>query len=143
MKTFIRLDTVGHWLGTEHISSMRGDGERFESGVSCYEFDARYMSDLYNYWINTACIDRNDVSNMQVTIFEGYKVGEGFELEDCAVCERTIAEIQAMPLYDKWKELEERFYDDEYTDCCSELEYIEEHAQEIMQLLNEMMEESK
>lgn len=134
MEKFIRLDQKGHWRGTEHRSMLADptetyieyddDGEfevsggKWESGISCYHLgdDVAYAIDrLRWYWMNVAMMkDASDYAGMQVTIFEGERIGEGSDGEDTATCSRTIAEFDAEPFMEQiiktWKQME---YDEE------------------------------
>lgn len=142
MSKFIRLDMISHWRGTEHISSFAyyGEGEQvFEDGISCYPFKEEYMGNLASYWFEFGSITESDARNMQITVFEGERVGDGSELEDVAICTKTIAEVPALPLYEKWIELKERFYDDMETDAYDEYDYIEENGKEVFELIESMI----
>lgn len=113
---FIRLDMKGHWRGKDHVSSSQGMGddfpELFHKGISCYSLkDQAYALDkLRWYWFQVAMIKEKELENMQVTIFEGEKVGEGPDWEDLATCERTIKEFDAkdfmLRIQDAWEEKE-------------------------------------
>lgn len=121
MTRFIRLDMKGHWKGTEHCSTFAddpefwGDETDWEDGISCYKLDgdqAYALENLRYYWMDIVRKRSvEDYKNMQVTIFEGIKVGEGSELEDLAECTKTISESEAtelmsliMDAYDKLQE---------------------------------------
>ena len=137
MPIFIRLDRIGHWRGTEHVSSLLGMAEetRFEGGVSCYPFDASGLASLYKYWYYTASFRLEDTDDFQVTIFEGNEVGMGSDWEVVAEVTKTIAKIPSKPLYLKWTELVERYYEDEETTADSEVAYLEQHADELLDVL--------
>ena len=133
MKKFIRLDMKGHWRGREHISSVQGMGEEYgtwEKGISCYCLDdqAYALDSLREYWFETASIREKDLESMQVTIFEGYKIGMGSDWEDIATCERTIAEFEAkeLMLYIKelWelKEWDQEISEEEYEEKLRQIE---------------------
>ena len=134
MKKFIRLDMKGHWRGREHISSVQGMGEEyeelFEKGISCYCLDDQPLAldSLREYWFETASVTEKDLENMQVTIFEGYKVGMGSDWEDLATCERTIAEFDAkdlmMHIQELWelKEWDEEISEEEYEEKLKQIE---------------------
>lgn len=142
LKLFIRLDQKGEWRGVEYISSMLGMAEEtyFEEGISCYIFDEDCVASLYHYWIDVASMDRSDAEDMQITIFEGNKFSRtGSNHEDLADCERTVLEIDVMPLYEKWKMIEDLYYDDMETDAYDVAEYIEENDNGIYQWLKEMI----
>src|SRR5690606_15601884 len=84
-------------------SSVQGMGEEYgtwEKGISCYCLDdqAYALDSLREYWFDIACIRKKDLEKMQVTIFEGYKIGMGSDWEDIATCERTLAELYAFEL---------------------------------------------
>lgn len=118
LQKFIRLDTKGHWKGIEHVSSIQGQAgncvcfeehcicganESWESGVSCYEIREYDLlstfEDLLGYWTKIASLkDVEDFRGMQVTVFEGRKVGHGADGEDTAECVRTLSEIDAQPI---------------------------------------------
>lgn len=116
MKKFIRLDMKGHWRGKDHVSSVCGMGDEFEGmfekGISCYCLDdqAYALDQLRRYWFDIARVTEDDLENMQVTIFEGEKVGMGSDWEDLATCERTINEFDAkdfmLRIQDAWEEKE-------------------------------------
>jgi len=155
MKTFIRLDQVGHWRGTEHVSSFLGTGDEienlnsdaellgvpgevyFEDGISCYEFDGEGIANLYNYWcIFVGLNEVHLIENMQVTIFKGEFVGWGTDNECLATCTETVKEFPAKVLFDKWMEMKQRWFDDEETTAANVKEYIAEHAQEMIDFIN-------
>ncbi|HSH24975.1 MAG TPA: hypothetical protein VLA13_05500 [Massilibacterium sp.] len=114
---FIRIDTKGEWMGTEHKSSLAGVEEHgvWEEGISCYDLEdqAEALKELLDYWTDIAMMtDAKDYANMQITIFEGEELeDQGSDWEQMAVCERTIAEIEAQPIMEKILEpyLEEQF----------------------------------
>lgn len=106
MDIFIRLDRKGEWRGTEHRSSVCGLGEEFENlwedGISCYYLDpddlATTVEELRSYWMDVAMLDSpEDYEDFQVTVFRGEKVGNGHDWEDLAICEETLAELEARP----------------------------------------------
>jgi hypothetical protein len=118
MEKFIRLDMKGHWKGTDHRSSFQGVAEEgyWEKGVSCFSLsDVSYaIESLRSYWVDIASATESDFENMQVTIFEGTRIGEGSDYEDLATCKRTILEIEAAPFMKEVTELYELFkYDEE------------------------------
>ena len=69
---FIRVDTIGQWKDTEHMSYFGlVEEDHSEKGISCYELTEGAIKQLYFYW-------KNDVYNTssegrQLTIFEGEK----------------------------------------------------------------------
>lgn len=148
MKTFIRLDQVGHWRGAEHQSSFQGWGNEveylkdigadvyFENGISCYLLDEDGMADLYKYWISVASMDENDAKRMQVTIFNGEINGFGTDGEYVATCTETVKEFSAVLLFEKWREMKQRWFDDDDTTAADAKEYIAEHAQEMIDFIN-------
>lgn len=126
MKKFIRLDTVGEWRGTEHVSSVGVSSfvpgyESFEKGVSCYRLDnqAEAFKSLLDYWTEIAMLDKaEDYEDMQITIFEGEQLeGIGSDYEDMAICERIIAEIDAKPIM---KVAIEAYFEEKYGDMDEE-----------------------
>lgn len=125
MKKFIRLDTVGEWRGTEHVSSVGVSSfvpghESFEKGVSCYRLDnqAEALKSLFDYWTGIVMLDNaDDYNDMQITIFEGELIGEGSDYEDIATCERTLAEIDAKPIM---KVALEAYFEEKYGDMDEE-----------------------
>ena len=131
MKKFVRLDTVGEWRGTEHVSSVGVSSfvsghEQFEEGVSCYELSndgpAHAFESLFEYWNDTVMLKVNDYKNMQITVFEGEQIdGMGSDYEDLAICKRTIKEV---PAYDIMKELIETYYEYHDYDELTDEEYI-------------------
>lgn len=154
MKTFIRLDQVGHWRGTEHVSSFLGAGDDieslnsdaellgvpggvyFEDGISCYELDEDGVADLYNYWIVLAGISEDMIKNMQVTVFRGELNGYGTDGECVATCAETVKEFPATIIFEKWQEMQQRWFDDDETTAENTKEYIFEHAQEMIDFIN-------
>lgn len=137
MKTYIRLDQIGSWKGVEHNSSMNGMGEEtyFEGGVSCYELNDDGMAMLYRYWVEVASFDAQDAERYQITIFNGVEVGMGSDYEVIAEVIETVKEIPAKALYEKWMELDDRYYEDEETDAFDVAEYIEQNAQEVLAII--------
>ncbi|WP_374723591.1 hypothetical protein [Calidifontibacillus erzurumensis] len=137
LKTFIRLDQVGHWKGKEHNSSFLGMAEEtyFENGISCYKLNAEGIARLYRYWIEYASFDKKDAERFQITIFKGHQVGYGSDGEVIAECIKTVKELPALIIYNKWMELKKRFMDDMETEACNITEYIEENADEILALI--------
>jgi len=139
MKKFIRLDTVGEWRGTEHVSSVGVSSfvsghEQFEEGVSCYELDdrAEALKDLREYWFETAGITESDLEDMQITIFEGELLDIwGSDGEDLAICTKTIKEIEAKEVMMKVDEL---YWDMEYGDITEE-----EYESEIKKICEELI----
>lgn len=113
MKKFIRLDMKGEWRGTEHVSSVGVSSfvpghEQFEDGVSCYRLDnqAEALTELRDYWFETANITEDDLEDMQITIFEGELLDKwGSEGEDLAICKRTLKEIDAKEIMTRVNEL--------------------------------------
>ncbi|MCT6925415.1 hypothetical protein [Metasolibacillus sp.] len=141
---FIRLDMDGHWRGADHRSSIQGVAEEgfWEEGVSCYSLKELYrleaMADLYDYWINYASLNVNDIErcNIQVTIFEGEMLNSsGMNGEDLAICHKTIVQFDAKELYVKWREIEQRWEDDMQTEASFGKEYIKENAEEIFSII--------
>src|SRR5690625_4196260 len=134
---FIRIDMKGHWRGNEHqssvgVSSFVEGHEMFEEGISCYDMTRKGMAldSLYEYWREIAMKhDAEEYEGMQITIFEGEKLDvDGADGEDIAVCERTLAEIDAVEIMEQIVELYERHeYDQEldYDEYLEELEKIE------------------
>lgn len=152
MEIFIRLDIVGHWRGKEHKSSFQGWGDEvesfqemgadiyFEDGISCYMLDPDGMAELYNYWMNIASMDEDDANRMQVTVFGGEFNGFGSDNEYVASCERTIAEFPSILLFEKWKELEKRWFDDDDTEAKDTKDYINENAKELIEFIESFIE---
>ena len=113
MKKFIRLDMKGEWRGTEHVSSVGVSSfvsgyEQFEEGVSCYRLDnqAEALTELRDYWFETASITEDDLEDMQITIFEGELLDKwGSDGEDLAICKRTLKEIDAKEIMTRVNEL--------------------------------------
>lgn len=113
LEKFIRIDEKGHWKGTEHKSSMNGmagewDEEigtsSFERGISCYSLTnkAEGINNLREYWYEIAMFKSpKRFEGMQVTIFEGEKIGTGSDYEDVATCETTLLELDAVEFMDK------------------------------------------
>jgi hypothetical protein len=151
MEKFIRLDVIGQWRGSEH-NSMFGQAEEtiteydyeydfetgenilvskeipagaWEKGISCYELkDIAYaIEKLREYWMGIACFTNvSDYEDMQVTIFEGERVYDGFQkaygadYEDLAECTNTLYELDAVDFMSKVFAACEKFEDDEITE---------------------------
>ena len=111
MEKFIRIDVKGEWMGTEHVSSLNGlaDESQFEEGISCYSLKNKIdaLENLRYYWQEIAMLNLSDYERMQITIFEGEKIGEGSDWEDLAICQRTVAELNAKPIMQQIYELYE------------------------------------
>lgn len=128
MEKFIRIDTIGEWRGKEHRSSLGGlagewDNEiglsTWEDGISCFSLKnkAEGIENLRYYWMDYVGNKRiSDYKNMQITIFEGEKIGMGSDWEDIATCEKTLAELDAVEFMGKVFEAHERFEDEEITE---------------------------
>ncbi|MED0708667.1 hypothetical protein P4S91_10545 [Aneurinibacillus aneurinilyticus] len=156
MEKFIRLDMKGHWRGKEHCSSFQGiagdcwcEGEctcggGWEDGISCYslKYTADAVENLRAYWMGIARNTRvSDYENMQVTIFEGERVGVGSDYEDLATCERTILEVDAVPFMKKVLDAYEAFKYPYDTEEITEDEYnsiLEKLVSELM-VVSELM----
>jgi len=118
---FIRIDWKGEWKGEEHKSSAvlpEDEGGIAEGGISCYSIDRWGKADAIErlrWYFANIVMDTNpeDYSSRQITIFDGYKVGEGSEYEDIARCEITLAEIEAKPIMEQIFDLYDRYYIDE------------------------------
>lgn len=142
MEKFIRLDMKGHWRGTEHCS-MFGDATdtvldwngdelvehpcgEWEPGISCYRLGCDFAYALENlryYWVEIAGFrTAKDYADMQVTVFEGERIGEGSDGEDTAICHRTLFESDAEPFMSHVLRLYEM---KEYEDELSEEEYMQ------------------
>ncbi|MEK4951895.1 hypothetical protein NST12_16510 [Bacillus sp. FSL W8-1127] len=140
MEKFIRIDLVGHWKGREHRSSQNGlagewDHETkkssWEDGISCYSLKNKSegIENLRQYWYDIARFTTaSRFEGMQVTIFEGKKIGMGSDWEDIATCEKTIAELDAVEFMGKVFEAYERFEDEEITE--------EEYNKHLKNLIN-------
>ena|SRR5690625_3034673 len=138
---FIRIDTVGEWRDKEHVSSVGVSSfvaghERFEEGISCYSLEnpVSALEDLHNYWVVQVMLDMDEFDNMQITIFEGYKLDVmGTDHEDMAICERTIKEIPAREIMEK---LDDLYWDLDLGDIDHE-----EYENKINDLYNEIIKE--
>lgn len=129
MEKFIRIDRVGEWRGTEHVSSMQGLGDEiyFEDGISCYAIDdiQHALESLYRYWKDTVGNrSASDFEGFQVTIFEGEYVGTGTEMEDLAECHRTLYELDAVAIMGALYDV----MDDMYYEEITEEEYVTQLA---------------
>lgn len=128
MAKFIRIDMKGHWRGTEHASSLNGMAGEWENdweeGISSYSLKdkAEAIENLREYWMDIAMLTKeSDYNDMQITIFEGEKIGEGSDYEDIATCENTVSEIEASEfmskVLDAYEQLEdEDISEDEYNE---------------------------
>jgi hypothetical protein len=100
---FIRIDQKGTWRGKEHRSCIAGsvfttEETIWEDGISCYNLNDKVdaIENLYNYWTRIAMATLEDFKDMDVTIFEGYKLDTwGADGEDLAICTKTIIEADA------------------------------------------------
>jgi len=121
MQKFIRIDTKGEWMGTEHVSSVQGQAgecvcfedpcvcgseESWESGISCYRINENDQADalreLLTYWTGIAMLqDEADYEGLQITVFEGELIGRGADGEDTATCTKTLTEVDAKPVIDQ------------------------------------------
>jgi len=114
---FIRIDEKGTWRGPEHVSggAWDFDNEDPHDGASCYRIDAgEGVERLRKYWTENAMLrDIEAYADKQVTIFEGYETGTGPDWEEIAICERTLAEIDAPEFMAKVFEAEERAFEEE------------------------------
>ena len=116
---FIRIDWKGEWRGTEHNSFAVIPEEEFaEDGISCYSIDRWGKADAIErlrwYLTNIVMdISPEDYDNRQITIFDGYRIGEGSDGEDLAKCEETVAEREAKPIMGEIFDLYDRYYIDE------------------------------
>lgn len=124
MKKFIRIDEKGTWKGVKHISTSGDlDYGKEENGISCYCLDdpAYAVDRLRHYWFENAALQTaSEYEDMQITIFEGEKVdGVGADMEDMAVCTKTIAEFDAAPFMKKLFDA----YMDYYCEDITEDEY--------------------
>ena len=112
---FIRIDWKGEWRGEEHNSFAVLPEEEFaEAGISCYRITRWGKADaierLRGYLMDIVMDNRpEDYDKRQITIFDGYRIGEGSDHEDIALCEKTIAEIEARPVMEKVFELYDRY----------------------------------
>lgn len=140
---FIRLDMKGQWKGTEHRSSIAGsifstEKTIWEDGISCYNLNDKVdaIENLYYYWTRIAMATLDDFKNMQVTIFEGYKLDTwGADGEDLAICTETIKEIDAYEFMRKVYEAKDKL-EGLYENENGEYEEItEEEYREILESL--------
>ena len=128
MTKFIRLDRKGEWKGKEHRSSFAGTAittadTKWEDGVSCFELGAKALDQLHSYWAGEVGLNISEFGDLQITIFEGEKVGrEGAEGEFLAGCEKTVIETEAKPVMEEVFELQDELYFEEI----SEEEYYNE-----------------
>lgn len=109
MQTFIRLDFDKGFRGSEHMSSLGGDGEHFEKGISCYKISKdnifNAIENLLEYWTKEA--GEGEFSDYDINIFEGYFQGIGSSWEDLATCEKNLHCIdgelfnEVMSLYER------------------------------------------
>lgn len=139
---FIRLDMKGHWKGIEHKSRFvvyeyEEDERYLEEGISCYSLENKEeaLENLYRYWMDVASLSSSDMQDMQITIFEGEKIGEGSDCEDLATCNKTLKEIDAVEevfdiIYDAKEKLQGLFYNEELED------YEEITREEYSEILN-------
>lgn len=114
MKTlFIRIDVKGKWKGSEHRSTGAWDFDREDehNGVSCYRVDRGWgVEQLRKYWTEYNMLRKiEEYTDKQVTIFEGTLTGDGPDFEDIAICEKTLAEVDAAEFMKKVFEVEEEF----------------------------------
>lgn len=148
MKKFIRMDMKGHWRGKGHCSSTQGQAgicvchhdpcycgaeSSWEAGISCYRLELNDKADafreLFEYWTGIASLhDVEDYEGMQLTVFEGELIGRGADGEDTALCERTIAELDAEPIASKLLDL---FYDEKYCGEDPDIIQLEKAVDEI------------
>ena len=157
MDKFIRLDEIGTWKGTEHISKTSvydgnydeeldaEDGNvygKMENGISCYKIyendKTSAIEELYRYWDEVANFNLNEYKNFQVTIFEGIKQDEwGSDGEDLAICRNTIIQLDAyefMKTVAEAKEKVEGYFYNKETDDFEEIE-DEEYRQILSSLI--------
>lgn len=118
--TFIRIDKKGHWRGTEHRSSLLGMGDEddslFEDGVSCYLLKGgEDIERLRDYWDRIAsCRKPEDFTGMQITIFRGILLEKcGSDWEELAICEETIAVLDAVEIMSQVINLHDLYLDEE------------------------------
>lgn len=121
---FIRLDMKGQWKGTEHRSCIAGsvfstEETIWEDGISCYNLNDKVdaIENLYYYWTRIAMATLEDFKDMNVTIFEGYKLDTwGADGEDLAICTETIKEIDAYEFMRKVYEAKDKWEYEEITE---------------------------
>lgn len=140
---FIRLDMKGTWRGKEHRSCIAGsvfstEETIWEDGISCYSLEDKVeaIENLHWYWTRIAMATLEDFKDMNVTIFEGYKLDTwGADGEDLANCIETIKEIDAYEFMRKVYEAKDKL-EGLYENENGEYEEItEEEYREILESL--------
>jgi len=117
VERFIRLDRKGTWRGVFHRSSVIAPvvaGGTPEGGVSCYSMmphgKGEALHNLVSYFFKIGNrTTPEEYADMQVTVFDGFKIGEGSDYEDIALPVDTIAELDAEPIMEEVLELYEDY----------------------------------